>query len=303
MLLMAKRKQALPRAVVQPKGDALADKLREYYDRGMAIQELGSGHTEKELRELFNVYQDQLYKTLAFARYYDPQELGELCAARNADGDPLRWTHVRELLAYRDNKKPRLKMQKWAVREGWTVDELHEHIQFDSKVKSRSSATSPGRPFKFKSVTDLVRKSAEMDRQLASLLASSGDAEESSRRIDRLLAVRDMNDLEPLQEVLRSLTAIERQARRLKRAVRMHCPQSQASRQSGQTKMPLAEPVSARGRVAAADRESIVRFRHSSIDSTSATKRVASSLRNAETTLNTASLKPPMFRMSSRSGA
>lgn len=116
---MAKRKQALPRAVVQPigqpKGDALADKLREYYERGVAVQELGSGHTEKELRELFNVSQDQLYKTLAFARYYEPKELDELCAARNADGDPLRWAHVRELLAYRENRKPRLKMQNRAV--------------------------------------------------------------------------------------------------------------------------------------------------------------------------------------------
>lgn len=40
-----------------------------------------------------------------------------------------------------------------------------------------------------------------------------------------------------------------------------------------------------------------------SIDSTSATNRPASLPRNEATTLNTASLKPPMFRMSSRSGA
>ncbi len=40
-----------------------------------------------------------------------------------------------------------------------------------------------------------------------------------------------------------------------------------------------------------------------SIDSTSATNRPASLPRNDATTLNTASLKPPMFRMSSRSGA
>jgi hypothetical protein len=40
-----------------------------------------------------------------------------------------------------------------------------------------------------------------------------------------------------------------------------------------------------------------------SINSTSATNLAASSLRYEATTLNTASLKPPMFRMSSRSGA
>ena len=45
------------------------------------------------------------------------------------------------------------------------------------------------------------------------------------------------------------------------------------------------------------------RFDHSSTASTSATNRPASSLRNAATTLNTASLKPPTFRMSLRSGA
>ena len=42
---------------------------------------------------------------------------------------------------------------------------------------------------------------------------------------------------------------------------------------------------------------------YSSTASTSATKRPASPLRNAATTLNTASLKPPTFKMSSRSGA
>ena len=42
---------------------------------------------------------------------------------------------------------------------------------------------------------------------------------------------------------------------------------------------------------------------YNSTASTSATKRPASSLRNEATTLNTASLKPPTFRMSERSGA
>ncbi|MFT5095898.1 MAG: hypothetical protein ACI93T_004757, partial [Porticoccaceae bacterium] len=32
-----------------PKGDALADKLREYHQRGVDIQEHGSGHSEAEL--------------------------------------------------------------------------------------------------------------------------------------------------------------------------------------------------------------------------------------------------------------
>ena len=40
---------------------------------------------------------------------------------------------------------------------------------------------------------------------------------------------------------------------------------------------------------------------HSSIDSTSDTNRASSSFRNEATTLNTASLKPPMFKMSARS--
>ena len=42
---------------------------------------------------------------------------------------------------------------------------------------------------------------------------------------------------------------------------------------------------------------------YSATDSTSRTKRVLSFDRNDETTLNTASLKPPIFRMSSRFGA
>ena len=42
---------------------------------------------------------------------------------------------------------------------------------------------------------------------------------------------------------------------------------------------------------------------YSAIESTSATNRLASSLSYEATTWNTASLKPPTFRMSSRSGA
>jgi len=218
---MAKRKavtrQPVTGPIGQPKGDALAEKLREYHERGVAISELGAGRTEKELRELFNVSQDQLYKTLAFARYYDADELDELCGSRNADGNPLRWAHVRELLAYRDSKTARLRMQKRAIKERWTVDELHEQVRRDPKANSRTSSVSPGRPFKFKSVEELLRKSAEMERQLSSLLVAVGDGEESSRRIDRLLA--GTGHPESLQEVLRSLAAIERHARKLKRVV------------------------------------------------------------------------------------
>lgn len=45
------------------------------------------------------------------------------------------------------------------------------------------------------------------------------------------------------------------------------------------------------------------KIHYSLTDSTSRTKRVGSLFRNELTTLNTASLKPPMFRMSSRSAA
>lgn len=77
-----------------PKGDALVEKLREYHQRGVDILGNGDGRSEAELIELFKVSKDQLYKTQAFARYYEPEELEALCADRDPDGNPLRWAHV-----------------------------------------------------------------------------------------------------------------------------------------------------------------------------------------------------------------
>ena len=58
------------------------------------------------------------------------------------------------------------------------------------------------------------------------------------------------------------------------------------------------EKKNARGRLLRRRRLDVVRLStYSSTDSTSRTKRDASFSRNDETTLNSASLKPPMFRM------
>ncbi len=148
---MVNRKRAAQPTVAAsiglPKRDALADKLREYHQRGVDIQEHGTGRSEAELTELFKVSKDQLYKTQAFAWYYAADELEVLCAARDADGDPLRWSHVRKLLVYRDDKQARLKQQKHAVRKRLTVDDLREQIQRDRR-HSRESRTRAGPRFK-----------------------------------------------------------------------------------------------------------------------------------------------------------
>jgi hypothetical protein len=58
---MARRREtAQPRiesSVGLPKGDALADKLREYHQRGVDIGKDDSGHAEAELIDLFRVWQ------------------------------------------------------------------------------------------------------------------------------------------------------------------------------------------------------------------------------------------------------
>jgi hypothetical protein len=204
------RKAAKPRiesSVGLPKGDALADKLREYHQRGVDIQEHGSGHSEAELIDLFKVSKDQLYKTQAFARYYNADELEALCADRDADGNPLRWAHVRELLVYRDDRKARLKLQKRAVRGCWTVDELREQIQRDRRDQLRVTGRRAG------------RKSEEIERQLASLLATVGSDDEPRRRIDDLLAKATAADRDALRGVARKLTEIEQHVDRVRQAV------------------------------------------------------------------------------------
>jgi len=203
-----------------PKGDALADKLREYHQRGVDIQEHGSGHSEAELIDLFKVSKDQLYKTQAFARYYNADELEALCADRDVDENPLRWAHVRELLVYRDDRKARLKLQKRAVRGCWTVDELREQIQRDRGGQSRvSKRNRPGPRFRFDSVVELIRKTEEMERQLASLLADAGNDDKPQRRIDDLLAKTTEADRDALQSVARKLTAIAQNAELVSKAV------------------------------------------------------------------------------------
>ena len=203
-----------------PKGDALADKLREYHQRGVDIQEHGSGHSEAELIDLFKVSKDQLYKTQAFARYYNADELEALCADRDVDENPLRWAHVRELLVYRDDRKARLKLQRLAVRQRLTVDELREQIQRDRGGQTRvSTRNRPGPRFRFDSVVELIRKTEEMERQLASLLADARHDDEPQRRIDDLLAKTTEADRDALQSVARKLTAIAQHAELLSKAV------------------------------------------------------------------------------------
>ena len=239
-------RRALARPIGQPKGDALAEKLREYHDRGVAISELEADYSEKDLREMFSVSQDQLYKTLAFARYFEPEELEVLCTTRNSDGNPLRWAHVRELLVYRDDKKARLKMQCKAVTEGWTVDELHEQIRQDRRGSLPGTRTVPGRRFKFDTVGELARRSAEIERQLASLLVCDDESDESTRRIDRLLAGGGTADQAALDDIAQRLTAIMRHANTLKAVVQ--APRPTTNKKPARKKAGRRKPARAKSR-------------------------------------------------------
>ncbi len=195
-----------------PKGDDLADRLREYHQRGVDVREHGGSDSEAELMERFKVSKDLLYKTQAFARYYDADELESLCADRDVDGNPLRWAHVRELLVYRDDRKARLKQQKQAVRKQLTVDELREQIQRDRGGRSRIAGERAGPRFKFGSVVDAVRKSAEIERLLASLAATIGEGDDQKRRIEVLLKNCSAADRDAVDRLVNNLTAIRQHA-------------------------------------------------------------------------------------------
>jgi len=223
---MAKRKKSsAEKPVGLPKGDAIADKLREYYERGEAILEHGEEETEAELKRRFNVSTDQLYKTRAFARYYTRRQLDELCRDRDPEGNPLRWAHVRELLVFRDeDTATRRKLQKRAAREGWTVDRLRDEVH---KVRGRSRVSSKpsGPKIKYESVPELIRKTQEIERQLARLLETNEEEDSGNGRlIDKLIRIDPDATAESLARLASTFESIRQHASKLKTPVTESLP-------------------------------------------------------------------------------
>ncbi|MEN6495835.1 MAG: hypothetical protein ABFD16_16255 [Thermoguttaceae bacterium] len=77
----------------------------------------------RERAEQLGMDLSQLIYLRLFARRYSPGDLRELLALRTAEGLPLRWNHVRLLIAIKD-RRTRNRLQRQAARDGWTVEQL-----------------------------------------------------------------------------------------------------------------------------------------------------------------------------------
>lgn len=70
-----------------------------------------------------NVGPDAVRKARLFAEQFSTKELDEFCSLRTPDGMPLGWRHGAELARIGD-RGLRKQLQKQAVEEGWTGDQL-----------------------------------------------------------------------------------------------------------------------------------------------------------------------------------
>ncbi len=200
------------RPIGKAKGDAIADELRAYYSRGQEIEdyvETKGKVSNKELKSRFNVSQQQLSKTRAFARCYTEKGLEALCSARTPKtGAPLHWAHVIQLLVVSDNCKLRNSLQKKAIRDGWSVRRLQEEIRKARGAKPESG----GRPFKLTTkdaaISDALRWSAEVERYLKALLEKAdGEDDNKLLEIDKAMADQDKLRIREFADALQKIQA------------------------------------------------------------------------------------------------
>lgn len=200
----------------------IAQELRDYYQRGREIlaHEGKKDVANEELMERYGVSTDQYFKTWAFAKYYTEDELEELCAAE----PPLHWSHVRELLVFGGTgggKANRAKLQADAINNGWTVNQLREAIQKVRRKTSRRRAAKKrgGRPFKYESVSTVLRWAGQTQRYLTGLVEGSEDVE--SPEPHEVLLTRN-TPVSEHRDQLRQLAEVAEQISHLAETLKFH---------------------------------------------------------------------------------
>ena len=106
------------------------DKLRAYYQIGTLVNRHFPGRASYgdsqfvRFAEALGHRSVWLYETRLFAQNYSPEDLDELCRYEPS----LHWSHVRLLLAFH-NKQLRRRLQRLAVKHGWTTERLRQEIR------------------------------------------------------------------------------------------------------------------------------------------------------------------------------
>jgi hypothetical protein len=118
-------------------------RLQEFYDLGKRVVAddeanpnrgtYSRGVVQKHADQL-GVSSDTITKARHFAITYTQQDFQELAAARTPDGMPMGVAHV-TLLLHVKNRTQRKALQKKALREGWSFEELRQAIRSRSPRK------------------------------------------------------------------------------------------------------------------------------------------------------------------------
>ncbi len=127
------RKPAEPASAVEAR--RIEEDVRAWYRRGQ--QALGlSGERAKDVGQAMTRLSEEigtnpmtLRSARQFAEVYEiEEEVEALLKLRTPEGLPLGWSHVQELISIK-SKAERVRTQKVAAKEGWTVRKLKTEVQ------------------------------------------------------------------------------------------------------------------------------------------------------------------------------
>lgn len=118
---------------------------------------------------------DFVDKARQFASTYTPKQFEELCRLRRADGTPLGISLVLTLLKVTD-KRERLKIQRQAVKEGWSKRRLELEV---AKVASERPSSGGRRPIRAsteeEALLQIVQRTEQWNRWVAGLASDEED--------------------------------------------------------------------------------------------------------------------------------
>ena len=122
----------------------ISTRLRQFYELGRQVVAADAanpikGEYSRGVVQKFADKQgrsrDNIEKARQFALAYTEEEFEELATARNPDGLPMGAAHITLLLRIKA-KKQRTALQKKALREGWSFEQLRQAV----KARSRGRA-------------------------------------------------------------------------------------------------------------------------------------------------------------------
>lgn len=205
-----RRKPAKPSTAA--KAERIEEDVRAWYRRGQ--QALGlSGEGAKDVGQAMTRLSEEvatnpmtLRRARQFAEVYGTdEEVDALLKLRTPEGLPLRWSHVQELISIK-TKADRVRMQKRAAKEGWTVRRLKAEVQRLLGGKRPEG----GRKFALpEAAEERLGRLAEQSQTWLHLLDEVVFSDHSGRS-DRIAEARSGDDRDELRDhLVKALAALD----------------------------------------------------------------------------------------------